>query len=235
MTELFGCDGHDVINGDSGEDIIVGGRGNDTLTAGNSFTEDTFVIRDSDGNDTITDFDPFAPDILRLDMAEMTTIQDVLDRITTDGSDVVITYDNGSTTRLSNTNASDLSATNFEFAAGPVCLAHGTWIDTPMGRRRIEALKPGDYVTTLDNGPIEILHVVQETPRFRDRLDRRRPVFIAQGALGPKAPDRDTVVSPQHRIIVQSYPEGQSVPVAAIKLKNRKGIRRMRGCQLMHY
>ena len=34
-----------------------------------------------------------------------------------------------------------------------ICFAQGTLIQTPQGERRIETLKPGDMVVTLDNGP----------------------------------------------------------------------------------
>lgn len=71
------------------------------MSAGNSSPSDTFVIRDGDnGHDRITNFEPGEPDIVRFDMAEMSSFQDVLDRITVSGSDTIITYDNGFTLRL---------------------------------------------------------------------------------------------------------------------------------------
>ncbi|MEP1536763.1 MAG: Hint domain-containing protein [Paracoccaceae bacterium] len=232
---IFGGDGDDTITGGSGDDIIVGGRGDDVLSAGDFSTTDTFVIRDGDGNDTITDFDPPEPDIVRFDMDEMSTFQDVLDRITTDGPDTVITYDNGSTLRLQNTDPADLTATNFEFGAGPVCLGEGTMIDTPNGARPIEELKKNDLVTTLDHGPQSIVDVVVETVQFRGHDDRRKPILIPKGALGAEGPNMDTVSSPQHRFLVHDQRTDQMVLLPAIKLTGRKGVRRMKGVKQIKY
>lgn len=232
---LYGGDGDDTITGGAGDDIIIGGRGDDVMSAGNSSPSDTFVIRDGDGNDTITDFDPPEPDIIRFEMAEMSTYQDVLDRMTQDGSDTIITYDNGSTVRLSNVNSADLSSTNFQFGPGPVCLGQGTLIQTPTGQMRIEHLKAGDKVTTVDRGPQPILHVLEETISFRSLDDRRKPILISKGALGHMMPQRNTVASPQHRFVLTENKKGRDILVAAVKLTNRPGIRRMMECKTITY
>lgn len=232
---VFGGDGNDVITGGSGDDIIVGGRGDDTMSAGNGSTTDTFVIRDGDGHDTITDFDAFEPDIIRFDMAEISTFQDVMNRVTVDGSDTVITYDNGYTTRLVNTDPNDLSSTNFETGSGPVCLGKGTYIDTPTGPRLIETLKPGELVTTLDHGPQPIVQVIAETVHFRGEKDRRKPILVGKGALGQGTPIFDIVASPQHRFVLASPATNKSHLVAAVKLTRRKGIRRMKGRKQADY
>ncbi len=232
---IFGGDGDDIITGGAGDDIIIGGKGDDTMSAGNSSPCDTFVIRDGDGNDTITDFDPPEPDIIRFDMDEITSFQDVLDRISMDGSDTVITYDNGSTTRLLNVDSSSLSATNFEFGPGPVCLEAGTLIETPDGPVPIETLAPGDLVNTRDHGPLGVVQIIADDVTFRGRNDRRRPILIGQGALGDGKPKTDLVLSPQHRVLVTE--EGASTPVlvAAAKLVGKLGIRRMKGRNSAQY
>lgn len=233
---VFGGDGNDVITGGSGNDIIVGGRGDDTMSAGNGSTTDTFVIRDGDdGHDTITDFDAFEPDIIRFNMAEISTFQDVMDRITTQGSDTIINYDNGFTTRLVNTDPNDLSSTNFEMGSGPVCLSKGTYIDTPTGPRLIESLEPGDLVTTLDHGPQPIVQMIAETVHFRGENDRRKPILVSKGALGQGKPIFDIVASPQHRFVLASPATNKSHLVAAVKLTRRKGIRRMKGRKQANY
>ncbi len=232
---VYGGDGDDTITGGAGDDVIIGGRGNDVMSAGNSSPSDTFVIRDGDGNDTITDFDPPEPDVIRFDMAEMSTYQDVLDRMTQDGSDTIITYDNGSSVRLSNVNSANLSSTNFQFGPGPACLGEGTLIQTPNGQTRIELLRAGDTVTTLDRGPQPIVHVLAERVSFRSQDDRRKPILVAKGALGHRLPQWDTVASPQHRFVLPENQSGRDVLVAAIKLTNRRGIRRMMGCKTINY
>ncbi|WP_299725547.1 Hint domain-containing protein [uncultured Tateyamaria sp.] len=232
---VYGGDGDDTITGGAGDDVIVGGRGDDVMTAGNSSPSDTFVIRDGDGNDTITDFDPGEPDIIRFDMVEMNSFQDVLDRMSSDGPDTVITYDNGQSVRLLNVSPGSLSSTNFQFGPGPVCLGEGTYVETPDGPRCIETLRSGDLVMTLDHGPQPILHVLSETIAFRDRNDRQKPILIARGALGPGLPFAEMCASPQHRVLVNSPATGGEALVAAVKLVGRKGVRRMRGCRHITY
>ncbi len=232
---VYGGSGDDVVTGGSGDDVIIGGKGDDTLTAGNGSTTDTFVIRDGDGNDTITDFDPYEPDIIRFDMAEMNSYQDVLDRITTDGPDTIITYDDGSTTRLLNVNPSDLSSTNFEFGPEPVCIEAGARIATPVGPRPIECLRQGDLVDTRDNGPQPIAQIIADPIRFRGAADRRKPILIAKGALGAGTPSSDLVLSPQHRVLMIDDEKGTSVLVPAVKLLGFPGIRRMSGRKKARY
>lgn len=68
----------------------------------------------------------------------------------------------------------------------------------------MEALRPGDMVTTRDNGPQEIRWVGRQTlsgPQLK--LDTRlQPVLIRAGALGPDGPDRDLMISPNHRVLL---------------------------------
>lgn len=232
---VYGGAGDDTITGGAGDDIIIGGRGDDVMSAGNGSTTDTFVIRDGDGNDTITDFDPFEPDIVRFDMAEMSTYQDVLDRISLDGPDTIITYDNGSTLRLQNVDSANLSATNFQFGPGPVCLEAGTIVQTPDGPRPIETICVGELVDTMDHGPQKVVRVISEFIKFTDQTDKHRPILVSKGSITKSVPAKDIVCSPQHRFLVGCPNTQQDVLVAAIKLVSRKGIRRMMGRKSAHY
>ena len=59
-----------------------------------------------------------------------------------------------------------------------------------------------------------------------------RPVRIAAGALGPNMPERDLIVSPQHRVLVTArVPKllfgDDEVLVAAIHLVGRPGVTRV--------
>lgn len=225
---IWGGDGDDVITGGRGDDVIIGGRGNDTMTAGQNSPCDTFVIRDGDGSDVITDFDPPEPDVLAFDMAEIQTFQDFLDRLSMDGPDTIITYDNGETTRLLNTDMHALTTANFSASPGPVCLHAGTVIRTPQGWQRVQDLREGDLVTVSDTTAQPIVATYAQHLRFTQDRDPAKPVLIKKDALGPGCPFRDCIVSPQHRIALPD-PDGAWVLVPAIKLINRPGVRRMLG------
>ena len=90
--------------------------------------------------------------------------------------------------------------------AAVTCFAMGTMIDTVAGPRAVEALQPGDLVLTRDHGA-QVLRWQGGTHVSREGLEMRpnlRPILIRKGALGAGSPDRDLVVSPQHRILVRS-------------------------------
>lgn len=86
------------------------------------------------------------------------------------------------------------------------CFATGTLIDTATGPRPVETLRAGDRVETRDHGAQALLWA--GTCRVdAARLDLQpnlRPVRIAAGALAPRCPASDLVLSPQHRVLVRS-------------------------------
>lgn len=89
---------------------------------------------------------------------------------------------------------------------GAPCFTPGTLIDTPKGPVEVETLRPGDKVMTRDHGA-QVLRWRGEkrlSPRMLDLAPNLRPIRIRAGALGPDAPARDLVVSPQHRVLVAS-------------------------------
>ena len=72
---LEGFGGADTLFGLDGDDVLIGGSGNDTLTGG--LGADTFRFRDSDGRDTITDFEDGADLIDLREMAGMSAYGDL--------------------------------------------------------------------------------------------------------------------------------------------------------------
>jgi Ca2+-binding RTX toxin-like protein len=54
LDTLLGGNNNDVLRGDAGNDSLDGGLGNDILTGGTG--NDRFVLRATNGTDTITDF-----------------------------------------------------------------------------------------------------------------------------------------------------------------------------------
>jgi Hint domain len=112
----------------------------------------------------------------------------------------------------------------------PPCFTPGTRIATPHGARMIDDLEPGDAISTT-KGPQPLvwlgrLHVnaaQARTPAFR-------PVRIRAGALGHGLPERDMLVSPQHRFVLTGWRAeilfgSASVLVAAKHLVNDLTIR----------
>ncbi len=77
------------------------------------------------------------------------------------------------------------------------CFTAGTRILTPSGERRVEDLRPGDLVTTLDHGPQALRWVGARTVPATGDL---APIAIRAGTFGPH---RALRLSPQHRLLVR--------------------------------
>jgi hypothetical protein len=111
------------------------------------------------------------------------------------------------------------------------CFTPGTKIATPKGERLVEELRVGDRVITRDNGIQEIRWVGarQMTGAEFEAAKHLRPVLIRQGALGNDLPERDMLVSPNHRVLVANdktalYFEESEVLVAAKHLTGLDGV-----------
>jgi Hint domain len=115
--------------------------------------------------------------------------------------------------------------------AGVICFGPGTRLATPEGARFIEALRPGDRITTKDNGPQEILwtgHRRLSGARLH-AMPHLRAVRFRTGAFGIGQPDSDLIVSPQHRMLVKSPAaremfQTDEVMVSAEHLLNGKSV-----------
>lgn len=111
------------------------------------------------------------------------------------------------------------------------CFTPGTRIATPSGERPVEDLRIGDRVHTRDNGIQTIVWAGTKTVSRASLAvaPELRPVQIKAGALGNGLPERDMLVSPNHRMLVVSelaelYFEQSEVLVAARHLTTRAGI-----------
>ncbi len=87
-----------------------------------------------------------------------------------------------------------------------VCFGPGALIDTPTGPVRMDRLRRGDRVTTLDSGPQPIRWIGKRRLRFDPRPHPGQPVRIAKGAFGPGLPHRDMLLSPNHRVLMRTAP-----------------------------
>lgn len=227
---ILGGAGDDYIETGSGNDVVEAGAGDDTIKAGSD--SETFVFRDGHGSDEIISF--ASNDVIAFDMAEISTYQDVLDRMSGDDT-TLITFDNGETLRLQGFKREDINASNFAFSAGPVCFLAGTLVLTERGEVAIENLRPDDILWTKDHGWQALRLVVRETMVFKTSDDKAKPILIPAGALGGDQPKIDLKLSPQHRVLLIMEDTGEEVLVPAVKLIGTNGIRRMRGKKRAEY
>lgn len=217
---LNGGEGDDILLGGSGDDLFEGGPGNDTMTGGAD--RDVFQGVNAgdvvDGSETGDDFDCLdlrgsAPvgGSLEVTFDPDNAENGVVDYFNEDGSD-----------------AGQLVFTNIEKV---ICFTPGTLIATPKGERKVEELQVGDRVITRDNGMQEIRWVGRREMPGEELAAKEhlRPVLIREGALGNGLPERDMMVSPQHRVLIANdktalYFEEREVLVAAKHLTDMEGI-----------
>ena len=119
-------------------------------------------------------------------------------------------------------------------ADDPICFALGTLIDTAMGPRQVEDLRPGDLIVTRDAGLQPIAWHRTRFQSLRHREKSEHPVLINPGSLGGGQPSHSLIVSPHHRILVggggqqvQCFPD--EVLARAKSLTGLPGIRHMMG------
>lgn len=86
------------------------------------------------------------------------------------------------------------------------CFTGATMIMTDRGEVRASELHAGSMVLTRDHGfqPIRWIGKTTVPGRMLGRKSKLAPVRIKAGALGPHSPQRDLLVSPQHRMVVAS-------------------------------
>lgn len=113
-----------------------------------------------------------------------------------------------------------------------LCYAPGTLIDTALGPRPVETLRPGEAVLTRDDGARPVLWAESSVQALDGLARDARPVLVSAGALGPGRPSHDLVVSPQHRIVVGTSGQcgdlsARPAFVPAKALAGRPGIRHL--------
>ncbi len=97
------------------------------------------------------------------------------------------------------------AAGNFE-SSFPFCFTPGTTILTEDGLCAVEDLRPGDEVATLRGRKGRVIWIGRSAYLPEDLADNDKllPIRIKASALGANIPDRDLVVSRQHRLYVES-------------------------------
>ena len=209
---LDGGEGDDCIDGGTGDDVIHTGLGSDHVQGG----DDQDVIYGNggdvvDGGSGGNDFDTLV--VNDVDHIEYTS---------GDHEDGVVHFNDGNTLE-------------FEEIENVVpCFTPGTIVLTSKGEIKVEDLKAGDKVVTRDNGLQEIRWIGTKLLTGRALLEspHLRPVLIRKGALGNGLPERDMMVSPNHRMLVANDRttllfEEREVLVAAKHLVNNKSVQQV--------
>ena len=105
---------------------------------------------------------------------------------------------------------------------------------TPAGERVIDDLRVGDSVMTRDRGAQAIRWIGRRTLDYAHLVSNPhlRPVLLRQASLAAGLPERDLMVSPNHRVRIEKertalFFSEREVLVAAKHIVNAKGIRQV--------
>jgi len=221
---IVGGRGDDTIFGDDGDDVISGGAGNDQLY-GNSGA-DTFSLESGGGQDIVKDFQASEGDTVDVSYSGINSFDDLSPFIGDNGnSGTLISLPDGTSIELEWVDHTSLTASQFTFSAGPVCVLHGTRISTADGEAPVQDLRPGMLIQTLDAGLQPILRVAHTKYTFGRASNRGKPIRFRAGALGGDAPRGELIVSPQHRIGMPQSEPAILVPAAHLKALSGASVR----------
>ena len=232
--KVDGGDGDDLVAGNDGDDVLVGGAGADEINGG-------------EGRDLITSDDTPSGDMIG-DVVNGGSAGDDFDTLDLTGTvtpggrlsvDITGPDSNGNgfdgTVTYFDSDDNVLGTMEFREIEDIIpCFTPGTMIATPQGERRVEDLREGDRVITRDNGIQEIRWIGQRSLDADEVAENPEmsPILIKAGALGRGLPERDLIVSPQHRVLIandktQLFFEENEVLVAAKHLVGLEGVSRM--------
>ena len=202
---LFGGGNADSLFGGAGADTIFGGTGTDSLYGGDG--NDVFIIQDGDVTDTVnaeiidgggTLGAPITEDFDRLDLSAYGWQRLVIVPSGPESGTVLIYSDATETVLIGTIQYSEIE----ELIP---CFTPGTMILTDRGEVAVECLRPGDMVMTRDNGlqPLRWVGRRQVSLVALMAEPDLQPVRIGRGALDGVGPERDMLVSPQHRVLIE--------------------------------
>lgn len=114
---------------------------------------------------------------------------------------------------------------------GVVCFTAGSLISTEQGELPIESLEVGAWVQTRDHGLRKLRWIGQRVVSRAEQVltPGFRPVRIQKSTFGPNQPARDTLLSQQHRILLEKQKtetlfDTPVVLCAAVSLVNGQSI-----------
>ncbi|MBW6417202.1 Hint domain-containing protein [Celeribacter sp. PS-C1] len=240
---IYAGAGTDTVFGGEDDDIIYGGGDNDVLDGGDD--QDTFYITFSDVTsgvyNTTVHGGAGGVDWDTLDMTELLENGWIItnhvqnpdsDGNGYDGQIQLFNLYTGETANINYTNIEDVVSD--PPPPPPICFTPGTYIATPRGEVLVENLQIGDKAITRDNG-LQVIRWIGKRTISAEEMSGRidlNPVMIRKGALGAGLPERDMVVSPNHRMLVSNEKaallfEEHEVLVAAKHLTRIDGVERL--------
>lgn len=232
--EIHGDAGNDLLDGGIDADTIYGGAGNDTIIGGHGADSlsggddrDLFIVGSAEhGIGDVVDGGAGGDDWDTLDLRGVGPYR-IVDRVVDsdgngfDGRVEFLDRDGNVTGQMVFTNIEEIIP----------CFTPGTLIATPRGEVPVEELKAGDRVITRDNGIQQIRWMGQKALSWADLSlnPHLKPILIRQGSLGNGLPERDMMVSPNHRVLVANdrtalYFDEHEVLVAAKHLVAGRGV-----------
>lgn len=203
---LDGGAGNDSISTGGGSDLVLGGAGNDTITASG---EGPVQVQAGDDRDTILIQNGLGSSGSFIDGGEGGDDFDVLDLRDAGARRVVYdaeTRENGTIFWLDSAGQETGASTSFTNIEKIICFGTGTRITTISGMKAVEDLVVGDLVLTFDHGfqPVRWIGSRLLSAGEIKANDLLRPMTIKAGALGFGLPERDLVLSRQHRVLLRS-------------------------------
>jgi Ca2+-binding RTX toxin-like protein len=211
---ITGGDGDDIIDTGTGDDVVnagggsdyIYGNGGDTIHGGEGGPTDSDTLNLGFGNEANTtiiynELEPISG--LYVPTIGNAVSESGIVTFTSDGSTLEffeienIVYD------------APLDPTITIRAPDPAmctvpCFTPGTSICTLKGSRLVESLEVGDLVLTRDNGfkPIVWIGVKRVEGTQLQENNALQPICIRRGSLGEDCPNRDMMVSRQHRMLM---------------------------------
>ncbi|MFT6444067.1 MAG: hypothetical protein ACJA1J_000301 [Sulfitobacter pontiacus] len=192
---LDGGEGNDQIEGGDGQDTITSGGGNDRAEGGQG--SDLFNFTSGGDHTIVGGEDADGTDVDVLNLSGLDRSQYTLTKTGPESGTIEFRDADGNVTG---------TTTYSEIEEVVICFTPGTTIATRRGEIPVQQIKVGDLVVTRDNG-MQPVRWVGRRNLGRDNLLRTpgfNPVRIKAGAFGEGVPQRDMMVSPNHRMLVAS-------------------------------
>ncbi|MGQ0567174.1 MAG: Hint domain-containing protein [Gemmobacter sp.] len=225
---IYGGADNDLIDAGIDDDLVYGDRGNDTINGGQGVDSlyggadrDVFVVGRDQGTGDFIDGNEGGDDFDTLDLSGAGPLRIDYERNPENGTVTFLDDDGNETGTLTFRNIENVIP----------CFTPGTLVATPKGEVPVESLEAGDQIITRDNGIQTIRwtghkHLDWAALSANPHL---KPILIRQGSLGNGLPERDMLVSPNHRMLVANdrtalYFAEHEVLVAAKHLVGSKGV-----------